>query len=218
MINIVCYPKHNIFLDILDSDLFVDRIKFQFVDQIDFTEINSYDIFLIVLTKDYNFNELSIKIKNKISIPIVILDDIYDETRVLFAFENHVYDYIINPYSSLFLLYKFESILYNVRKCNMNELLVRNDMYLEMTKQNVYIDNKRIMLTTKEFQLLKYLVDHRNEVCKKEDIIKFVWEYEDGKDFRTLETHIKTLRKKLGKYESNIVTHRSIGYSFNTYN
>lgn len=216
MINITCYPKNNIYTDMLNNKVFKNDLNIIFVDTIDFSIINNSDILMIVVDESFGYIELLSNIKKHIKIPIITLDNNYDESLVLLSYEYHIYDYIINPYSPIYLLSKIKSIVHNSNLYNVksNIYIISDNVYLDLIKQDVYINNKRIVLTTKEFQLLKYLIDNKNSVCTRNDIIKNVWEYEDTTDFRTLETHIKTLRRKLGNYEGNVITHRSLGYSF----
>lgn len=78
----------------------------------------------------------------------------------------------------------------------------------------VFIDDKKISLTAKEYELLLYLIKNKNIVLSREQILNNVWNMDFLGDERTIDTHIKTLRSNLGKYKEHIITVRGVGYKF----
>ena len=84
----------------------------------------------------------------------------------------------------------------------------------DVTARIVYIDDKRIDMSPKEYDLLFYMLENRNMALTREKLISDVWGYDFYGDIRTLDTHIKLLRRSLGRYSSMIVTLRGVGYRF----
>ena len=76
----------------------------------------------------------------------------------------------------------------------------------------VYVDNEKIEITPKEYELLKYLIENKNIALSRESLLRNIWGYDYFGDDRTVDTHIKTLRKRLGKYKNIIKTVRGMGY------
>jgi DNA-binding response OmpR family regulator len=84
----------------------------------------------------------------------------------------------------------------------------------DLTARIVYIDNERISMSPKEYELFFYMLANRNVALSREKLISDVWGYDFYGDARTLDTHVKLLRKSLGRYADYIVTRRGIGYRF----
>ena len=85
---------------------------------------------------------------------------------------------------------------------------------LDNLAHDVFVDNKKIYLTPKEYELLKYFIDNKNIALSRENLLSHIWGYDFYGDDRTVDTHVKTLRKNLGKYKDMIVTVRGLGYKF----
>ena len=92
--------------------------------------------------------------------------------------------------------------------------IVDYDKQNDKVSIDVYIDNKKIYLTPKEYELLKYLIENKNIALTREQLLTNIWGYDFYGDDRTIDTHIKTLRNSLGKYRDLITTVRSVGYKF----
>ena len=87
-------------------------------------------------------------------------------------------------------------------------------LVIDELAREVYINGKQITLTLKEYELLKFLADNKNIAVSREKLLSSIWGYDFYGDDRTVDTHIKTLRSKLGKYKDYIVTLRGVGYKF----
>ena len=85
---------------------------------------------------------------------------------------------------------------------------------IDDSAHEVYIDNERVDLTPKEYELLKYLIQNKNIALSRESLLDKVWGYDFYGDDRTIDTHIKTLRNNLKEYRKFIVTVRGMGYKF----
>ena len=83
-----------------------------------------------------------------------------------------------------------------------------------MAKKVLIVDDEKAILTLKEYELLKYLIENENIAVSREQLLTNIWGYDFYGDDRTVDTHIKTLRSKIGKYKDNIVTLRGVGYKF----
>lgn len=121
-------------------------------------------------------------------------------------------DYITKPFSVLELVARVKA---NLRKYAVEiseEILFCKNLKLNIQSRDVYINEKKITLTLKEFELLKYLMQNLNSVVEREKLLEKVWGYEYFGQTRTLDIHIGTLREKLGEYGDCIVTVRGVGF------
>ena len=89
------------------------------------------------------------------------------------------------------------------------------DLLIDTSKHKVFLKDKKISLTAKEFTLLKYLIKRADKVQTRDNLLDKVWGYDSSVTTRTVDTHVKRLRSKLGKYGDNIETIRGVGYIFN---
>ena len=97
---------------------------------------------------------------------------------------------------------------------NKNKEYTYEDLKIDMLGRVVYLKNKKLELTPKEYDLLVYLVVNKNIALSREKILNEVWGYDFFGEDRTVDTHIKMLRNSIGKYRKNIVTVRGMGYKF----
>ena len=103
---------------------------------------------------------------------------------------------------------------YNSKGSKKSNLWQYKDLKIDDNARIVYIQNNRIEMTPKEYNLLMYLINNENKVVTREQLLSQIWGYDFFGDDRTLDTHMKLLRKKLGEYGQCIVTLRGIGYRF----
>ena len=97
-----------------------------------------------------------------------------------------------------------------------NKTITYQTLVIDLTARIVYVDGIRVELTLKEFELLVYLISNPNIAVTRVQLLEKVWGYDYFGDDRTLDTHMKSLRKKIGKYSDNIITIRRVGYRFET--
>ena len=95
------------------------------------------------------------------------------------------------------------------------EVIVFEDLKIDTNKHKVYISDKKLSLTSKEFKLLKHLLSKADKVQTRDNLLNKVWGYDQDVTTRTVDTHIKRLRSKIGKYGDKIETVRGEGYIFN---
>ncbi len=152
------------------------------------------------------------KIKN---IPIIMLSARSEEYDKLFGFELGIDDYVDKPFSPRVLMARVAAVL---RRYKQKEPAHDNFKYkgleIDFQARNIYIDGTKAKVTPKEYELLKYLVEHRAVAISREQLLKDVWGYEYYGEDRTVDTHIKMLRGNLKEYRDLIVTMRGLGYKF----
>ena len=121
-------------------------------------------------------------------------------------------DYIAKPFGIMELLSRIKAVLRRVGNSEQVTELTINDLVMNLERHTVYVGDKKINLTLKEFNLLKYLLENINIVLSREKILEKVWEYEYEGETRTVDVHIRTLRRKLGESGALIETVRGVGY------
>lgn len=145
--------------------------------------------------------------------PIIMLTARGEEQDELFGFELGVDEYISKPFSPKILVARVEAILKRVGQDNKE---VKNSGGIEINKEarTVSVDGKLIELSLREYELLAYLVENENIALSRDKILNNVWNYDYYGDSRTIDSHIKKIRHKLGKKGKYIKTIRGIGYKF----
>ena len=153
------------------------------------------------------------QIRQESKVPIIMLTAIGEEQDELFGFELGVDEYISKPFSPKILVARVEAIL---KRTNRNEKEIKNYDGIEIDKEGrtVKIDGKLIELSLREYELLVYLVDNENIALSRDKILNNVWNYDYYGDSRTIDSHIKKIRHKLGKKGKYIKTMRGVGYKF----
>ncbi len=146
-------------------------------------------------------------------IPIIMLTARGEEQDELFGFELGVDEYITKPIRPKILVARVEAIL---RRTQGEENAVRDYGGIEINKEGrtVAIEGKNIELSLREYELLTYLVENENIALSRDKILNNVWNYDYYGDSRTIDSHVKKLRHKLGKKGKYIKTIRGIGYKF----
>ena len=153
-----------------------------------------------------------IRQENK-SIPIVMLTARTEEQDELFGFELGVDEYIAKPFSPKILVARVEAILKRTTK-EEKKLKYYDGIVIDNEGRTVSVDGKTIELSFREYELLKYLLDNENIALSRDKILNTVWNYDYYGDSRTIDSHIKKIRHKLGKKGKHIQTIRGIGYKF----
>ena len=153
-----------------------------------------------------------IRQENK-SIPIVMLTARTEEQDELFGFELGVDEYIAKPFSPKILVARVEAILKRTTK-EEKKLKDYDGIVIDNEGRTVSVDGKQIELSFREYELLKYLLDNENIALSRDKILNTVWNYDYYGDSRTIDSHIKKIRHKLGKKGKHIQTIRGIGYKF----
>ena len=153
--------------------------------------------------------------------PIIMLSARGEEYDRINGFEMGVDDYVVKPFSPRELMLRVEAVMKRVRssaaaQAEKNQIIEMDNggLRVDLTARIVYVDGKRVEMSPKEYDLFFYLLRNRNVALAREKLLSEVWGYDFYGDARTLDTHIKLLRKTLGKYSGYIVTLRGVGYRF----
>ena len=153
------------------------------------------------------------QIRQTSKIPIIMLTARGEEQDELFGFELGVDEYISKPFSPKILVARVEAIL---KRTNPEEKKLKDygGIVIDSEGRTVSVDGKLIEMSLREYELLKYLVDNENIALSRDKILNNVWNYDYYGDSRTIDSHIKKIRHKLGKKGKYIQTIRGIGYKF----
>lgn len=155
------------------------------------------------------------KIKAMKDIPVIMLSARFEEHDKLLGFELGIDDYIVKPFSLKELMARIKTVL-NRSNIKTNRQEVFDKMVVDYDAKTVTIDFERINLTPKEYELLVFLIEHKNQALSRDYLLNKVWNYNYYGDDRTVDTHIKMLRKSLLDHRHFIVTVRGTGYKFET--
>ena len=153
------------------------------------------------------------KIRQTSKVPVVMLTARGEEQDELFGFELGVDEYISKPFSPKILVARIDAILKRIKN---DETSVKDydGIVIDEAGRTVTVDGKNIELSLREYELLKYLLDNANIALSRDKILNNVWNYDYYGDSRTIDSHIKKIRHKLGKKGKYIQTMRGVGYKF----
>ncbi len=184
--------------------------------------IKSHSINLVLLDlmlPDGSGLELCKKIKSNPKteyVPVLILTAKDDEVDKVVGFELGADDYVTKPFSVRELILRIKAVLKRgqVKKEIVEVVRQFGDLKIDIESHEVYVDNNQIDLTALEFKLLNQLVDTRGRVQSRDHLLAEVWGYSSEVTTRTVDTHIKRLRNKLGTMGKYVQTIRGVGYKF----
>lgn len=152
-------------------------------------------------------------IREQSAVPILMLTARDSEFDELTGFNSGADEYIAKPFSPAILITRVRNLLKRTGMGN-NLDIEAGGLKLLFRERTIYVDGVKSALTPKEFELLHYLMQNKNLVLTRDQILINVWDYDYGGDDRTVDTHIKCLRAKLGNYGKHIITLRKVGYKF----
>ncbi len=201
---------------------FLVRKKFEVIEAGDGAEaidifFSSKDIALVILDvmmPRMDGWEVCREIRKESKVPIIMLTAKGDERDELLGFELGVDEYITKPFSPSILVARVEAILRRSGVVDNGELLKAGDIEIDKAAHQVRIDGKLVELSFKEFELLTYFVENQGIALSREKILNSVWNYDYYGDARTIDTHVKKLRAKMGDRGSCIKTIWGMGYKF----
>ncbi|MEM0528933.1 MAG: response regulator transcription factor [Candidatus Pararuminococcus gallinarum] len=151
------------------------------------------------------------KFKN---VPMLMLSARGEEYDKIHGFELGIDDYVVKPFSPKELMMRVAAIVKRSSGETQKEVLSFEGLTVDFTGRLVYVDGEKVDMSPKEYDLFFYMVKNRGIALTREKLISDVWGYDFYGDDRTLDTHIKLLRKTLGPYSKFIVTLRGVGYRF----
>ena len=178
---------------------------------------NRFDLIIMdVMMPELDGFSAVAEIRKTCSTPVLMLSARGEEYDKIHGFELGVDDYVVKPFSPKELMMRVNAIMKRVHpeSGSNREVFRAEGLVIDFTGRTVEVDGKRVDLSPKEYDLLFYMVSNRNIALTREKLITNVWGYDFYGDDRTLDTHIKLLRKSLGPYSRFIVTLRGVGYRF----
>ncbi len=153
------------------------------------------------------------QIRQTSKVPVIMLTARGEEQDELFGFELGVDEYISKPFSPKILMARIDALLKRTMG-DKKEVKDYGGIVIDPEGRTVTVDGKPIEMSLREYELLKYLVDNENIALSRDKILNNVWNYDYYGDSRTIDSHIKKIRHKLGKKGKYIETMRGVGYKF----
>ena len=184
------------------------------LDAIEKVKTNDYDIIILdlMMPKLDGYSAYR-QIKDIKNIPTIVLSARSEEADKLLGFDLGVDDYMTKPFSPKELMARIKAILKRNNKTDDN-IFEYKTLKVDKIGHSVFINDKEVLLTPKEYNLLTYFIDNKNVALSREQLLSKVWGYDFFGDDRTIDTHIKMLRNNLGEYRNLIKTVRAVGYKF----
>lgn len=174
---------------------------------------NDYNLIImdIMMPKKDGYQAVR-EIRKEKDIPVLMLSARGEEFDKLLGFELGIDDYVTKPFSPKELAARVKAIIKRNEKSGVK--LEFGGLVLDDKAHEVFIDNKPINLTPKEYDLLKFFISNNHIALSREQLLTNIWGYDFFGDDRTVDTHVKTLRHQLGEYGKYIKTVRKVGYKF----
>ncbi|MBR4470611.1 MAG: response regulator transcription factor [Erysipelotrichaceae bacterium] len=183
-------------------------------DAVEMVSERNYDcVILDIMMPELDGFSACKKIKAIRNVPVIMLSARTEEDDKLFSFDIGVDDYVTKPFSPKELMARIKVVC--ERNSNRsNEKYIFDTLVIDVDGRTVSIDGEKVTLTPKELDLLIYMVENKNIALGRDKLLSAVWQMDYYEDDRTIDTHIKMLRKDLGRYADHIVTVRGMGYKF----
>ena len=215
---------------IVDAESRIRKLIKDFIEQEEYSVIEAADGEEAVEQFEANINKIKLvildvmmpkqdgwsalrQIRQISNVPVIMLTARSEEQDELFGYELGVDEYVSKPFSPKILIAKIKAIL---QRTSPKEVEKKNYDGIEIDTEgrNITVDGKQIELSLREYELLKYLLDNENIALSRDKILNNVWNYDYYGDSRTIDSHIKKIRHKLGKKGKYIKTMRGVGYKF----
>ena len=183
-------------------------------DAIELVNRNNYDcVVMDIMMPELDGFSACKKIKAMKNVPVIMLSARTEEDDKLLSFDLGVDDYVTKPFSPKELMARIK-VVCERNSVHTNEKYIFDTLVIDKDGRSVTIDGEKVMMTPKELDLLIYMVENKNIALGRDKLLSAVWEADYYEDDRTIDTHIKMLRKDLGRYADHIVTVRGMGYKF----
>ena len=215
---------------IVDDESRIRKLIKDFIEQEEYSVIEAADGEEAVVQFEANINKIKLvildvmmpkqdgwsalrQIRQISNVPVIMLTARSEEQDELFGYELGVDEYVSKPFSPKILIAKIKAIL---QRTSPKEVEKKNYDGIEIDTEgrNITVDGKQIELSLREYELLKYLLDNENIALSRDKILNNVWNYDYYGDSRTIDSHIKKIRHKIGKKGKYIKTMRGVGYKF----
>ena len=215
---------------VVDDEFRMRKLVKDFLQKEDFTVLESGDGEEAIKIFDWNKEKINLilldvmmpkldgwsvlrQIRQESKVPVIMLTARGEEQDELFGFELGVDEYISKPFSPKILVARIKAIL-NRTEDKQKENKNYGGIEINTEGRTVTVDGKLVELSLREYELLKYLLDNENVALSRDKILNNVWNYDYYGDSRTIDSHIKKIRHKLGKKGKYIKTIRGVGYKF----
>ena len=177
-------------------------------------QTNKFDLIILdVMMPLLNGFDLCKAIRDVSNIPIIILTARSDDDDEILGYDLGTDDYITKPFSPKILVAKVKALLRRLDDLNVTNASIEiNKLSINKSSHEVQINGEQLSLSPKEYDLLVFLAENKNSVFSRNNLLDKVWGYDFNGDIRTVDTHIKRLREKLGEYSNLIITVRGSGY------
>ena len=185
---------------------------------------NTFDIIIMdIMMPELDGFSACRKIREFTGTPIIMLSARGEEYDKINGFNLGIDDYVVKPFSPKELMLRIDAVMKRTMRSSFTPEKAQKNTVVELdggglradiTARIVYIDGKKVDMSPKEYDLFFYLLENRNIALSREKLLTEVWGYDFFGDARTLDTHIKLLRKSLGRFSARIVTLRGVGYRF----
>ncbi|MCI8523622.1 MAG: response regulator transcription factor [Lachnospiraceae bacterium] len=180
-----------------------------------FFEANDVDLVILdVMMPKVDGWQVCKEIRAYSKVPIIMLTAKSDERDELLGFELGVDEYISKPFSPKILVARVEAILRRTSQVSADKLLEAGGIRIDKAAHSVMVDGQVVELSYKEFELLSYFMENKGIALSREKILNSVWNYDYFGDARTIDTHVKKLRSKMGEKGDLIKTIWGMGYKF----
>lgn len=180
-----------------------------------FVEHNDFDLIILdVMMPKMDGWEVCREIRKVSKVPIIMLTAKGEESDELLGFELGVDEYISKPFSPRILVARVDALLRRTSNIDQNEIVMAGDIEINKAAHLVMVKGEIVDLSFKEFELLTYFVQNKGIALSRENILNNVWNYDYFGDARTIDTHVKKLRSKLGECGKYILTIWGMGYKF----
>ncbi|WP_018131953.1 response regulator transcription factor [Effusibacillus pohliae] len=186
---------------------------------------NEYDLIVLdLMLPGMDGRKVCEEIRKKSDVPVIMLTAAGDESSRIHGFELGADDYVVKPFSPRELVMRVKALLkrtqpkHDAAHQEIAHVLSTHGLTINMDSRKVLVEGEEVSLTPKEYELLCYLVQRPDKVFSREELLRDVWNYQFFGDQRTVDTHVKRLREKLGRYSEKvaemIVTVWGVGYKF----
>ena len=183
---------------------------------------NDFDIVILdIMMPELDGFSACREIRRTSSVPVILLSARGEEYDKINGFECGADDYVVKPFSPKELMLRIDAVMRRVKSgggegTSEHETVELGGLVADVTARIVYVDGEPVQMSPKEYDLFFYMLKNRGIALSRDKLISEVWGYDYYGDDRTLDTHVKLLRRSLGKYAGHIVTLRGVGYRFDT--
>lgn len=188
------------------------------MDAVELCRRNEYDLVIMdVMMPELDGFSAVREIRKKSAVPVIMLSARGEEYDRIHGFEVGVDDYVTKPFSPRELMLRVKAVISRYKGSQQNaahRVLSFGTLSLDADARKLTVDGETVPLAPKEYELLLYMMENKGLALSREQLLEKVWGYDYYGDDRTLDTHVKLLRKSLGRYGDRIVTVRGMGYRF----